>query len=235
MLWVMSLKEQNRLHVAIDGPAGAGKSTVAREVARRLNLRYLDTGAMYRAVTLKFLRENTALDDDMAVSELLQRTSVESRPGEQVYLDGENVTNLIRGNDVNGHVSPVSAIPAVRRKLVALQRQAAEENPAMIMEGRDTTTQVLPDADYKFYLDADLAERSRRRRVEMAEKGLQLEEKTVTASLEGRDRLDSGRKDSPLIKAPQAIVIDTTNLSFEEVVQKIVSNIGENKAPERKR
>jgi len=162
---------QKRPNVAIDGPAGAGKSTVAREVAKRLGLHYLDTGAMYRAITLKMIRDNIDLDDAVALRSTLQQTTIHLDDQKKVYLDGEDVTEEIRKPYINEMVSPVSAQSAVRRHLVALQQKIASETNGIIMEGRDTTSVVLPDADFKFYLDASLEERTRRRNLEQQEKG----------------------------------------------------------------
>jgi len=215
--------------VAIDGPAGAGKSTVTREVSRRLDLKYLDTGAMYRAITLKFIYEDIDISDLKSIEEVLNRTVIKLSDKQGVFLDGKEVTNDIRIAEVNKLVSPVSAISKVRRWLVDMQREIAEESRGIVMEGRDIASKVMPDADFKFYLDASLAERTRRRRQEQLEKGIVLAEDEVIAEIKNRDVIDSGRADSPLIRVPDAIVIDTTDMSFDEVVDKIV-NIVQRKA-----
>jgi cytidylate kinase len=211
--------------VAIDGPAGAGKSTVAREVGKRLDLQYLDTGAMYRAITLKIIRNNIDLDDPDALRSTLKQTSIRLDDQKKVYLDGEDVTEEIRKPYINEMVSPVSAQSAVRRHLVALQQQIASETNGIIMEGRDTTSVVLPDADYKFYLDASLEERARRRNQEHLEKGITLSAEEVATQIVKRDNIDSKREDSPLTIVPDAIVIDTTNMDFEGVVNEIINII----------
>ncbi len=221
----MSLNYRRNVKIAIDGPAGAGKSTVAREVARRLQIKYLDTGAMYRAVTLKLIRANTPLDDLRQVEALLQRTSLDLESGQKVFLDGEDVTAEIRQPHVNKLVSPVSAIPAVRRRLVELQQEIALRSEGIIMDGRDIASRVMPHADFRFYLDASLEERARRRREEQLLRGLELSLEDVAAEIEARDRIDTGRADSPLIVTPGAIVIDTTEMMFEQVVESILTEI----------
>ena len=217
--------------VAIDGPAGAGKSTVAREIAERLDLKYLDTGSMYRAITLKVVREEIDLNNTEALKSTLGSTSIRLGDHKEVYLDGEDVTEEIRKPYVNEMVSPVSALSAVRRHLVALQQQIASETDGIIMEGRDTTSVVLPDADYKFYLDASLEERARRRNLEELQKGIALSSKEVSEQIARRDSIDSQREDSPLTIVPDAIVIDTTKIDFEGVVSEIIRIIGAGKQP----
>lgn len=222
---------QKKPKVAIDGPAGAGKSTVARAVAQRLGLQYLDTGAMYRAITLKMIRENIDLDNIEALRSTLSRTAIRLGDQREVYLDGEDVTEEIRKPYINEMVSPVSAQSVVRRHLVALQQQIAAETNGIIMEGRDTTSVVLPDADFKFYLDASLEERTRRRNQEQLEKGIALSAEEVSAQILKRDNIDSQREDSPLTIVDDAIVIDTTNMDFKEVVSEIIRIIGTGKQP----
>ena len=223
----MSFQSSNTrtLKIAIDGPAGAGKSTVAREIARRINLKYLDTGAMYRAITLKLYRARISLDDLEAIAELLKHTALDVTADQRVLLDGEDVTAEIRKPLVNNLVSPVSTIPLVRRKLVQMQQAIAARSRGIVMDGRDIGTRVLPDADLKVYLDATLAERARRRFKEQLERNIHLTFEEVEAELKERDRIDSERADSPLTVAADACVIDTTDLTFEEVVAKIMSLI----------
>lgn len=215
----------NYPQIAIDGPAGAGKSTVAREVARRLKIKYLDTGAMYRAITLKTIRNKVNIDDLQALEEMLVSTEIELDEEKRVYLDENDVTEAIRQPDVNAMVSPVSCISMVRRRLVGIQQKIAAESEGIIMEGRDIASKVIPDANFKFYLDASLEERARRRMKEQLDKGIQLAEDKVASEIASRDRIDSSRDDSPLTVVDDAIVIDTTNMTFEEVVDKIVKEV----------
>ena len=214
--------KMDKLKIAIDGPAGSGKSTVAREVAKRLNIKYLDTGAMYRAVTLQVIRKNIDLDDLDALQEMLANTDITLGSGKEVYLNGEDVTEAIRMPAVNELVSPVSAISIVRKRLVALQQSIAAETEGIIMEGRDIASRVLPDADYKIYLDASLEERSKRRYREQKVKGVTMTLQEVSTEIEKRDIIDSQRKDSPLLIVPDALVVDTTDLTIEAVVNLIV-------------
>jgi len=213
--------------IAIDGPAGAGKSTVTREVSRRLKLKHLDTGAMYRAATLKFIRENADLSDLKNLEDILHRTEIKFDEKQNIFLDGENVTEEIRTAKVNERVSPVSSISLVRRRLVEMQKDIAGKSQGIVMEGRDIASRVMPDAEFKFYLDASLKERARRRMKEQLPKGIDLSEEEVIAEIKNRDQIDSKREDSPLTKVSDAIVIDTTNMDFERVVDKIVSMVTE--------
>jgi len=219
---VKDADKMDKLKIAIDGPAGSGKSTVAREVANRLNIKYLDTGAMYRAVTLQVIRKNIDLDDLDALQEMLANTDITLGSGKEVYLNGEDVTEAIRMPAVNELVSPVSAISIVRKRLVALQQSIAAETDGIIMEGRDIASRVLPDADYKIYLDASLEERSKRRYREQKVKGVTMTLQEVSTEIEKRDIIDSQRKDSPLLIVPDALVVDTTDLTIEAVVNLIV-------------
>ena len=213
------------LKIAIDGPAGAGKSTVSRAVADRLNIKYLDTGAMYRAITLKIIREKVDLSDSEAIKNLLERTEINFGDDNQVMLDGENVAAEIRLSHVNEMVSPVSSLSSVRRRLVAIQQSIAEEYDGIIMEGRDIASRVIPDAGFKFYLDASIEERAKRRNREQKEKGIIVDEKSVILEISNRDSIDSTRVDSPLTIVKDAIVIDTTGMTFKEVVDRIVETV----------
>jgi cytidylate kinase len=199
--------------IAIDGPAGAGKSSVAAAVAARLRLERLDTGAMYRAITLAALRAGVDPAEGNGLGKLLAGTAIDV--GERVLLDGEDVTSEIRSPQVTATVSQVSAHPEVRQELVARQRAWAEHRGGGVVEGRDIGSVVFPQATLKIYLTASTGERARRRAAEQAEAagaGDVAEQITV------RDRLDSSRKDSPLQVAPGAHVIDSTKASLDEVV-----------------
>ena len=210
------------LKIAIDGPAGSGKSTVAREVARSLKVTYLDTGAMYRAITLKLIRANADLSDSGQVEMMLEQTVIILGPDERVFLDGEDVTSEIRKPPVNAAVSRVAELPAIRSKLVQKQQKIAAAAAGIVMEGRDIASRVLPDAAFKFYLDAALPERARRRMQEQHDKGLALSFESVLNEIKERDRIDSERADSPLTVAPGVQVIDTTDLTVAEVVERIL-------------
>ena len=212
--------------IAIDGPAGAGKSTVARAVARQLGYVYLDTGAMYRAVTLEFLRRNVPLDRPSEVRRAVARIRIDFDDSGQVLLNGKDVSDEIRGPRVTGAVSAVAAHPEVRRRLVRLQRAIARRSPGVVVEGRDTTTVVFPRATAKFFLEADLAERARRRAREMRAAGVRAPMERLRREIAGRDRRDSERRLSPLRRAADAVVLDTTNLSVRSVVRRVLEEIG---------
>ena len=211
--------------IAIDGPAASGKSTAAYLVAKSLGYLYLDTGAMYRALTWKALRDKIDIEDEKALSQLAKESkiSLDSHPegGVKVYLDGEDVTSLIRSPEVDKYVSIVSRIEEVRKSLVAQQRKIGR-NGGIVAEGRDIGTVVFPEAEVKVYLIASFEERVRRRWEERRQKGLFLEREKVKAELFTRDRIDTHREISPLRKAKGAIVIDNTCLSIPETVEKIL-------------
>ncbi|NLH95854.1 MAG: (d)CMP kinase [Clostridiaceae bacterium] len=216
------------INIAIDGPAGAGKSTVAKAISRELGIIYLDTGAMYRAVALKAIRSGIDTKDQQAVEAMVKNIDIriEYRDSEQrIFLDGTDVTGSIRTPEVSVGASDVAVIPAVREKMVELQRRIAREND-VVMDGRDIGTYVLPDASYKFFLTASLDERAKRRFNEMRANGMtgvSLED--VRKDIEYRDRNDSSRSFAPLSKAPDALEIDTTGISPEEVVRMIMDII----------
>jgi cytidylate kinase len=211
------------IQIAIDGPAGSGKSTVARLVAQRLGYLYIDTGAMYRAITLKAMQQELPLDDEERILEMLASTRLELLPGERtrVLLDGEDVSEPIRLPDVNRGVSSVAALVKVRQRLVELQRQLAHGN--VVMDGRDIGTVVLPKAPVKVFLTASISERARRRARELWDKGIKVSQQKVEQDLALRDRLDEGRKVGPLVRAQDAYLLDTTELTIEEVVERILS------------
>jgi cytidylate kinase len=214
------MKRSRGFVLAIDGPAGSGKSTTARLCAERLGFRHLDTGAMYRAVTLKALRMGIDIHDRKTLARMLAATRVGvewNRAGMRVKLDGEDVSEAVRKPEVSGYVSEVSALAEVRRQMVAEQRRVAV-GQAVVCEGRDIGSVVFPDADLKIFLECDAGERARRRQLELAEKGTHISPKAVLANLVKRDRIDSGREASPLRRVPDAVLVDTSGLTIEEQV-----------------
>lgn len=209
------------LMIAVDGPAGTGKSSVSRGLARALGARYLNTGAMYRIVTLAVLRAGLDLDDAAAVAELTSRVdlAVGFDPDEDLYfLGGEDVSVEIRGDAVTKAVSAVSAVPEVRTRLVDRQRELADGSVAVVVEGRDIGTVVLPDADVKVFLTASPEERARRRNDQNVESGLAGDYDAVLADVKRRDHLDTTRATSPLRAADDAVVVDSSDMSQSETV-----------------
>jgi cytidylate kinase len=206
--------------VAIDGPAGAGKSTIARRLAERLGFTYIDTGAMYRAVALWALRQGFDPGDRLRMEPLAEAAEIELSPG-RICLNGEDVTDAIRDPAISDGASKVAVIPGVRRAMVAKQR-AAGERSSVVMEGRDIGTVVFPNADVKIFLDAKPGERARRRLQDTRAMGQTITEAELAAQIEERDRRDSTRADSPLAQAPDAIYLDSTPLSVEEVEEAIL-------------
>lgn len=223
------MEQKQRINIAIDGPAGAGKSTLAKLIAERLNILHLDTGAMYRAMALKALRSGIEPGDASRVLPLLPKTeiTVKNIGGIQhTYLDGEDVSNLIRTPEASKGASDIGVIPEVRMKLAESQRKFAEEYD-VIMDGREIGSFVLPDAPYKFYVTASADERARRRLLELQEKGIGLD-KTLESMREeilARDHTDSTRAFAPLVQVEDAILIDTTELSVEEAVEAVLRHI----------
>ena len=209
--------------VAIDGPAGAGKSTVAQLAAKKLGYTYIDTGAMYRAVAWKTLQQKQPVTDELILSVVpdilvdLQYAEGKTR----VLVDGQDVTGEIRTPDINKIVSQVAKLGPVREKLVVLQRRMAERG-AVLMDGRDIASHVLPNADVKIFLTASVEERARRRCKELREKGYDVNETEIQRDIAARDKADSEREISPLVQTEDAVLLDTTNLSIDEVVEKIL-------------
>jgi len=206
--------------VAIDGPAGAGKSTIARLLAERLGFTYIDTGAMYRAVALWALRQGVGLADEHRLEQLALAAEIELEPG-RIRLNGEDVTDAIRTQEAAGGASQVSAIPGVRRAMVAKQR-AIGERTSVVMEGRDIGTVVFPEAEVKIYLDANPEERVRRRLQDVRSAGDGISEAQLAAQMRERDTRDRTRADAPLMQAPDAIYLDSTPLTPEEVEEAIL-------------
>ena len=206
--------------IAIDGPAGTGKSSVSRELAQTLGARYVDTGAMYRIVTLAMLRAGVDLRDSEAIAAAAEvPLSVGFDPQvEQTYLDGEDVSVQIRSDEVTRAVSVVSAVPAVRARLVQLQRELAEGADSVVVEGRDIGTVVLPGADVKIFLTASAETRARRRNDQNVAAGLADEYETVLSDVRRRDHLDSTRAVSPLRPAEDALIVDTSDMTQAEVI-----------------
>jgi len=206
--------------VAIDGPAGAGKSTIAQRVAARLGFTYIDSGAMYRAVALWALRQNVYPGDMHRMEQLAIAAEIELSPG-RIRLNGEDVTDAIRTPEVSGGASKVAVIPGVRRAMVAKQRVMGERS-SVVMEGRDIGTVVFPDADVKIFLDADPRERVRRRLEDVRVAGEAIPESALAAQMKERDQRDSTRADGPLAQAPDAAYLDSTSLTVEEVEEAIL-------------
>ncbi|HDQ05039.1 MAG TPA: (d)CMP kinase [Deltaproteobacteria bacterium] len=214
-----------KMIITLDGPAGAGKSTVSRQLARKLGYVYLDTGSLYRALAYKALKTVTPLDDEAAVALLCSRTEVALKNTEgalRVFLDNKDVTELIRTEEVSFAASKISAYGAVRKFLLDLQRQAGAGG-GLVAEGRDMGSVVFPHADYKFYLDAAVEERTTRRYKELLAKGLDAEYQSLQDDMVARDRQDRQRRHSPLKVPDEAIIIDSTNMSVEQVTKKILN------------
>jgi cytidylate kinase len=226
--------DRDRINIAIDGPAGAGKSTVARKVAESLNYIYIDTGAMYRAVTLSALHSGISIDDKEAISHHAENIAITLKPGKAgqvVLLNGEDVTTDIRSREVTLHVSQVSSVERVRLRLVGMQRQLAQ-GKGVVMDGRDIGSHVLPSAELKIFLTASVAERALRRFKELnGRDGISLEQ--LEREIAERDRKDQEREISPLVCAPDAIVLDSTSMTIDEVADNIV-NLSRTKLAEAK-
>ncbi len=210
----------NNLSIAIDGPAGAGKSTIARQIAEILNLIYIDTGAMYRAFTLKILTDNISLRDSNLIRKTLENTKIDII-NTSVYLDKVKVDKEIRSPKINSMVSEVATLPFVRQVLVKMQQAIAKDNN-VIMDGRDIGTRVLPNANFKFFITASIEERAKRRYKELIEKGYNCTIDDIISELSQRDRIDSQRSMDPLKKADDATVIDTTDKTIDDVINYIL-------------
>ena len=211
-------------NIAIDGPAGAGKSTIARRVAKELSFIYVDTGAMYRAMALYLLRKEVNRDDTEQIGNICQdaEISIEYQNGEQiVLLNGENVNSYLRTEEDGNMASVSSAVPRVREKLLSLQRKLAKDM-SVVMDGRDIGTTILPDADVKIYLTASSLTRARRRYLELQEKGTVCNLDDIQKDIEERDQRDMNREISPLRQAKDAVLVDSSDLTIQQVVDRIL-------------
>lgn len=212
----------SHFHVAIDGPAGSGKSTISKKVSKELGLVHIDTGAMYRAITYLALKKGIDLHDENAYA-FLEETKIEYKE-DKIFLNKEDVTEVIRSDQVTKNASLVSSFPSVRRYLVKIQQEAAR-NIDVIMDGRDIGSVVLPNADVKIFLTAHVEERAKRRMRELQLKGQDIDLSTVIKDIEVRDEKDSTRKESPLIIPKDAIIVDTTHYTIDDTVNRIKKEI----------
>ncbi|MEK4147514.1 MULTISPECIES: (d)CMP kinase [Robertmurraya] len=215
----------NRISIAIDGPAAAGKSTVAKIVANKLNYIYVDTGAMYRGLTFQALQKGIDLQEEVQLLELLKKTEILLKPsenGQRVLVNGRDVSSEIRGSEVTNHVSIVARHRMIREEMVRRQKNLAAEG-GVVMDGRDIGTHVIPTAEVKIFLLASVEERAQRRHAENIEKGYPSDLETLKEEIAARDKLDSEREVAPLKKADDAVVIDTTSKSIDEVVESIMT------------
>jgi cytidylate kinase len=221
------MKKQDHIVIAIDGPAGSGKSTVAKLVAARLSLLYVDSGAMYRAVAWKALAEKLDLSDERKVAGLAARMKIDLQPGgngTRVFTDGQEITDIIRSPDVTDASSRIATFPSVRHNLVKRQQAMGRER-GVVMEGRDIGTVVFPETPFKFYLDASITERARRRMRDLRRAGHIVDLDELKQQVLDRDRRDMSREASPLTKATDAVLIDTTHMTIEDVVQTICRHV----------
>lgn len=209
------------IRIAIDGPGGAGKSTIAKLVGDKLGLEYIDTGAMYRAVGLKLNREGIKTDDLISISNILEETSIDFVNG-KIILDGDDVSDIIRTQEISKLASIYSQIPEVRSKLVDIQRKIAA-GKSVIMDGRDIGTNVLTDAELKIFLTADSMVRARRRYEELRSKGVKANLDDIHDEIKDRDYQDMNRKLNPLVQAEDAVMLDTSDMTIDEVVNTIVA------------
>lgn len=210
--------------ITLDGPSGAGKSTIAKLLAKKLSFKYLDTGAMYRAVTLYMIKHHIDINNNSEVISALNNLSINFDNAGRIYLDDEDVTEAIRSMEVVNLVSKVSSISIVRQNMVSLQRKIAEGGN-YVVDGRDIGSVVFPNSKYKFYMDASLDERAKRRYNEELSKGKSITYEDVRESIRKRDEFDSNREDSPLVVPKNANIIDTTSMTIDEVVEKIANVI----------
>ncbi|MEJ2628913.1 MAG: (d)CMP kinase, partial [bacterium] len=215
--------------LTIDGPAASGKSTTARIIANKLNWLYLDTGAMYRALAVKIVQNNIALDDSVSIGKIADETEIsikQTKNGMKVFLDQEDISNKIRTPEIDRAVGPVCEVPQVREVLVRLQRKIGSKGN-IVAEGRDMGTVVFPKADLKIFLIASLPSRAERRLKDMKKMGLEISKKALRQEIQKRDKRDASRAHSPLKKAEDSIVLDTTHLSIAQQVDFILNKISE--------
>ncbi|MFJ9464050.1 (d)CMP kinase [Viridibacillus arvi] len=223
---------KKNIQIAIDGPAGAGKSTIAKIAAEALGYTYIDTGAMYRALTLKALKENINLEDAESVTNLLDKTDITLKPsenGQLVFLDGQDVSQEIRSNEVTSNVSKVAAHATMREIMVQRQQEMAKLG-GVVMDGRDIGTAVLTDAELKLYMSATVEERARRRFEDNKQRGIVSTIEQLQEEIALRDKLDSEREASPLVQAKDAIYLDTTELSIQQAADAILKLVSERMA-----
>ena len=210
--------------VSLDGPSGAGKSTIAKLLAKNLSFKYLDTGAMYRAVTLYFIDNNIDINNEVQVLNALDNINIKFDTNNKVYLNDKDVTDKIRESNVVSLVSKVASLSVVRENMVRLQRLITKDE-YYVVDGRDIGSVVLPNARYKFYIDASVDERAMRRYKEEISKGKNITFEEVRDSIQARDEYDSTRKDSPLVIPDNATVVDSTNMTIDEVVKRVTDVI----------
>ncbi len=228
--------KKNGLTIAIDGPAAVGKSTMGKLIARELGFLYIDTGAIYRAITWKVLKNKINIDDEKTISNLVSNTCITiervNRKSQDdyynIFVDGEDVTEEIRNPRIDQNVSQIARLPKIRKQLIYLQRKLAEKGD-IVMEGRDIGSVILPHADIKFYFTASEEERIKRRHKELMNNGYSIDYEEVKKQITQRDKIDSKRKYAPLIKAKDAILIDSTEKSIEEVRDKILKIINKHR------
>ncbi|WP_042273993.1 (d)CMP kinase [[Clostridium] dakarense] len=213
----------SNLVIAVDGPAGAGKSTIAKIIAEKLNINYIDTGAMYRAITYKCLEKNIDINNEDEVTKVAKDTEIDFKDN-NIYLDGQVLTDEIRTIEVSNNVSNVAKIKDVRYLMVDVQREIGKKN-SVILDGRDIGSYVFPNADYKFFLVATPEERGKRRHIELIKKGYDITLDEIIKDIVRRDEIDSNREFAPLVKAEDAIEIDTTGKSINDVVNSVLSKI----------
>lgn len=219
-------EKMKKIIIALDGPAGAGKSTISKIIAKRLNIEYIDTGAMYRAVTYKVIRDNIDISDENQLGKLMENITISFSHG-RLILEDKDISDAIRLPEINEKVSEVASIPLVRKKLVELQRQMSL-NINVIMDGRDIGTNVLINANYKIFLTASIEERAQRRYKELLDKGIEASYDEVYYKIKLRDKKDSTREIQPLKKACDAILLDTTGKNIEQVVDEILKIVDNN-------